>query len=154
MTERQINKLTVPTKIIVKDGVGYRNDDFYGAHKVLAREVLMHEIVWLGNKDIVLTCRKLYPEVFECLEPNNKIDLRQGLETVYYNTMIMLERLMNAPIGSIKCMWFASPDIVCRRYGGNISYYRLPKNFKVISDLGEDGCLIATTDRAAFQKIK
>jgi len=119
---------------LLETGIGYRNDLLYGSGIEDFEAVISHEILELGNRDIPLTCNKLYSISTSLMDIIPKKVIRRIVDYMrtHYKT------------SSLYVKWLCTKCNVIEYYEGcdeNIVAYKIPSNALVISDLGREGAL-------------
>ncbi|PGK51714.1 hypothetical protein CN918_28400 [Priestia megaterium] len=120
-------KLSSAATNLLEERIGYRNEGL-SAGTFTIKQILEFETKELGNDDILETCQKLYGtnDVLKIIE--NKF----GHLGVYG-------------------VWFARKEDILEYYAEDgeteVTMYRIPDNHLLLSDLADEGVLIAFKER-------
>ena len=123
-------------KKIINDKRGFRNNNFQNSKVTNLKDIVKYEYNELGNEDIIDTIYKLY---------DHKIDKTKN---IINNILEFISKLLNEPIDNLKGVWVTTYEAVEKLYKLNsddaISVFNFnDKKWMIISDLSEDGILIA-----------
>lgn len=127
---------------IMQTRMGFRSESYSGSMVRDLKEVVSYEL-GMGNNDIIKFCQEQYHLDVESPDEDSIL-----ADRLYYESgvwQVVKERLGD-PKGC-DALWLTSLKGVTGKYlgGGNYDYdlYILPPRFMVLSDLGEDGILVA-----------
>lgn len=140
----KLYKLSVYAKQFLNTPIGYRNDSYYGSGVTDLKKILMFEYEELGNEDALDFCQEHHF--------NQKFSSPQ--QTI--KAIIMYcQQVFNT--NKVYGVWVAPKNAVRRIYGGaqgRISAYEFRgKPFILLSDLGEEGLLIAVPQDPYYYKV-
>lgn len=117
---------------------GYRNERAYGSGVRSLTEVVAFETKELGNTDIYDTLKRVY---------SVPLDLRVNRDKLNEQVFKWVENVMQASRRDINVIWVCySLQSVITHYGTSdnlIFNVRFNGDFLIISDLGDEGCLVA-----------
>lgn len=137
--------MSVTLHEILATNQGYRNDNISDpdADEFTLRDVLDYEINELENTDI-----------YEYLSDNG--DGLDGIDDVSDILIYVYSELGLPDESEVYGLWLTSVDAVIELYDGDtsnpetITSYELPDDYIILSDLGEDGVLIASSTPKEF----
>lgn len=127
-----LDKVSQVAREMILNRYGFRDDTSYNSGVENVSEIIKYEVLTIGNKDILLTCRKLYNLDFDMRNCKKSIEVVLNYLYAYYKTDILYAK------------WLTLAENVVYLYGENISKYLIPINSLIISDLGFDGCLFVS----------
>lgn len=133
--------------VMLKQGLGFRTEDFSGSGVRKLEDVVYYEIRELGNTDILDTMSELYGLNFKSymdVEDENVVadeSYHEVLELIFS----FLEKHFNTSRDNLNAIWLTTYEnvqkIYCRQPNDKINMVYIYHNFYPISDLGSDGTL-------------
>lgn len=133
--------------VMLKQGLGFRTEDFSGSGVRNLEDVVYYEIRELGNTDILDTMSELYNLNFKPymdVEDENIVadeSYHEVLELIFS----FLEKHFNTSRNNLNAIWLTTYEnvqkIYCRQPNDKINMTYIYHNFFPISDLGSDGTL-------------
>lgn len=122
-------QLTNQTRDIIKNKKGYRNDYLFDGDNFLIMDVIAYETEELQNTDIFEFTKSQYAI--------NNLEIKNWLESLFKMSTKNLYGYWYASKKGIE-LYIDNPE------NELITELKLPKKYVILSDLGYDGCLIAT----------
>jgi hypothetical protein len=131
---------------ILQNKIGYRSDDYGGSGIADAEEVVRFEMDELNNRDIPDFCQREYGLIF------HEDNWEEWIESL----LVFLRKKLNTE--NVFVLWVTNQENIgfyCDCEGMNlVSCYALPKNLIPISDLGDEGVLLAMDTHPDFLDIR
>lgn len=120
--------------------IGYRNDNLYNSGEIDFEKVIKHEILELGNTDIISTVSKLYSLAVDESNLERAVTIITAFLKAYFKT------------NKLYAKWFTDEINTLIRYGDDyadfyISVYKIPSNSLPISDLDKNGVLFVSPQK-------
>jgi len=147
---------------LLSSGKGFRSEAYSGSGERDLDEVLHHEFFALCNNDIAATlveqyyyryCRPENQEAWDTIKFYAEYDWEaEGDDPWFelkYDLLEAIPKVLHDIVGKdVKyCLWVAEKDFVAQHYASGktneIDCYDLSKHVAVLSDLGQEGCLLA-----------
>lgn len=137
-SSKMLLEQTNTLKKMLDEGHGYRSENTYGSGVRDLREIIMYEVLELGNSDIVDYCSEIYgienilnEEVFDTEEE----ELERWIDNLY--TKLNCKKAYGLWLTSIAGVQEVYDECALEE----IDQYIIPAESAVLSDLGEDGVL-------------
>ena len=148
--------LTSETEKLVKNKKGYRYENLYGEGYRDIKDVCIHETFELGNSDIASTILTLYQDLLTKSEAHLLDEIANciAIDELEISTFgNICENVAKKATGEseIKCIWLCGRKNDVRGYlmegeeleDEDIDEYILPDNICILSDIGNEGALVA-----------
>lgn len=128
---------------LLENKIGYREESYSGSHIRNLYDVIEFEIEELGNEDILYFLKCNEPELHDLPDPLTEDDDIPSI-------LKRIDKFVKTKLGStnVSAIWLTSYKYVKKWYEGedeSIDMYSIPANFVILSDLNDEGILLAVT---------